>query len=1231
MGYTVDGATYYRLYSSSTESGTYTEITAAAGAGTTYNDTLPSNTARFYKVRACADNSGVDTCSDLSDAASATTQLPAMPDAPTVTANGATEIGISWSTVVGATYYRLFSSSTENGTYSEITAAAGTGTAYTHTVPSNTTLFYRVRACADNSDVGTCSALSDAASAKTELPGIPTGLAATANGATEIGISWDAVDGATYYRLERSTTADSGYAQVAGVSGVTYTDTARLSNTEYFYKVRACADNSAVGTCSNPSDAASATTGLPAQPDAPTATAASAISIMVSWATVDGATYYRLYSSSTEGGTYTEIDAAAGAGTTHTHTPLPSNTEYFYKVRACADDSSEATCSVLSDAVGATTQKPAAPAIPTATASSSFSIDITWGEPDGANYYRLYSALSSGGPYSQISEGAAAQYAHTGLTANTPYFYQVRACADGSGEDTCSAPSASGSATTLPAAPATLTATARSATEIDLSWSSASGAAWYRIYSSDAENGDYAQITGAARAGTAYTHTGLLSNTEYFYKVTACADDSGEATCSGFSDFANAMTPVPAMPGRPSATASSDTEISLAWDAINGATHYRLYSSATSGGVYSQIFEGAALVYSHSSLMANTTYYYRLAACADDSDTGACSDQSPVSSATTLLVTPPAPAAVVQGSYRIDLSWNMADDAGHYRLYRALNDSAPGTQIHEGNVLAYSDTGLTGNTTYYYRLAACVDTDPATCSARSEPANAQTAPAAPVVEATVSGTTIELTWEVIGGATYYEIWRGTHAGGIDRALITGDGLQPHPTAASYSDEDTDEAITWYYWSRACDSTRPICSDFSQASEPVVYTRSVRLNDTGILFAANTTGANSVDCTSDITPAQDCAQGRDALAAAGTLSKVGQGVGGLDFTRLGSDGGQLAAQNGTWAADGDEQVGTHWSCVRDNHTGLVWEVKTDDDGIHDKDTTYQWGGIGSEGRGSSDGSRGTYLADDDANGWDRLVNGSNSESLCGLTNWRVPTVRELASIARVNSNPAIATGHFPNTTGSNFWSVTPRSINPDNAMMITFNGGIVMNPARTTAAAVRLVSGAYESASADAVTAAGGQTHRPWAANHTPDDRYMANTTNNTVIDTETGLMWQQCAAGLTGTNCATGTADMRTWQAALGHAASSTFAGFDDWRLPNLAELRSIVAYDRHAPAINASVFPATGEWPTGPPRPIREMTAPWGSISIAARIHGIPALPSIGCVWYVIATQLPRPPLPGR
>lgn len=69
-------------------------------------------------------------------------------------------------------------------------------------------------------------------------------------------------------------------------------------------------------------------------------------------------------------------------------------------------------------------------------------------------------------------------------------------------------------------------------------------------------------------------------------------------------------------------------------------------------------------------------------------------------------------------------------------------------------------------------------------------------------------------------------------------------------------------------------------------------------------------------------------------------------------------------------------------------------------------------------------------------------------------------------------------------------------------------------------------------------------------------------------------MWKRCLEGITGPDCATGTAINPTWQAALQYADTHSFAGYSDWRLPNVKELGSIIEWSCAVPALNLKAFP---------------------------------------------------------
>ena len=598
---------------------------------------------------------------------------------------------------------------------------------------------------------------------------------------SEIEIAWNAVLGATHYKLYRSATSGGLFTPIGGDISVTrYRDDDFSGDAFYYYQLEACSD----GECSGRSPAVGT---VPATPSTPTAATQSDSAISIRWSEAAGATHYKLYRSETSEGSFTQIGGNITATDYIDNNDLAANTSYYYQVESCNDNG----CSGRSPEISATTAPatPSMPATPTASAQSESAISLSWSAVAGATHYKLYRSETSEGSFDQIGgDIAATDYVDASdLAANTSYYYQLESCNDNG----CSSRSSAVSATTAPERPETPTTATQSEGAISIRWSEAAGATHYKLYRSATSEGSFAQIGGDI-TGTDYVDAiDLAASTSYYYQLESCNGNG----CSSRSSAVSATT-APERPETPTIATQSEGAISISWSAVAGVTHYKLYRSATSEGSFTQIggdITGIDYV-DESGLAANTSYYYQLESC----NGNGCSSRSSAVSATTTPERPSALTVAAQSKSAISISWSAVAGATHYKLYRSATSEGSFTQI--GGEIAgtdyVDDNDLAANTSYYYQLAACSGNG---CSSRSSAVSATTAPETPETPtaAAQSKSAISISWSAVAGATHYKLYRSETRDGSFMQI--GGEI----TATDYVDSDISASASYYYQLEAC--------------------------------------------------------------------------------------------------------------------------------------------------------------------------------------------------------------------------------------------------------------------------------------------------------------------------------------------------------------------------------------------------------------------------------------------
>ena len=1002
----VEQATYYKLYRDTSDDATAATKIAESEVKEAYDRDFQANTRYFYWVKSCNDDGCSAEFSEATEVTNTVVRSPLTPQNIVAKEITSSSVQLSWGASSNASEYRVYRNTRDVFDYNTETLATRVAVVLnpnpnpnpttkrvarvvldSHTeygLESGTDYYYWIEAC----NKGACSEESSPFSVKT-TPARPTNFHATATkdeNSEEVGVilTWNSSTGASEYQIYRNTASDfdiKGLVTTVPVTGVQQ-DTWEYINGSlapdiYYYWIRACNET---GCSGSDSDSPSPPIRFGEVPNHPMGVSATPRGLSkgiaeLTWTNTNTNTNtytsYRVYRSDTSGPFVTVEPELITTVKQKSHTSGELGLGiYYYWIRAC----NNLGCSSVSSNLGYYPD-----------------LEIEVGVPDHPGGFDAAPLYDDGG---------------------------VQAV---------------------------------------LTWSSSTNTSRYEIYRSRTSTFGDAKLVDDEVEDPDYLDDGVVPGV-YYYWIRACNKFGCSSSGSDSRDIAIQVVPghiidiTEQNSGNSFAASTSlsmngleqnfgdskksiptdlkgrqirGTSLVLSWKAVKNTVSYEILRSE---GDHAGIDAAQIISYPSSNswtdykVSPGTNYSYWVRACLHVPEN--CSDYSQPLSLITVSGVPVITSTRSENGSEISVEWGEVQNASNYKIVvdsdiYATKGAAGKEQTTETRVVI---SELEPSTTYYVRVQSCNSSG---CSGVSSPGytktSSQTSPRS--LAAYSLGSEVVLEWAApsSGSIDSYAVYRNTTRDANSATL-----LSDAPAASSYLDEGVPLNTTFYYWVKAC--TIVECSDFSPNAS--ITTSRYSLNDTGITKGISDDGA-VVACSTSANERQDCKQGRDADNFDQTLMKRGGGAVGFDFTRLHYDG----AEYDTKRANPSFQRNP-WACVQDNQTGLVWEVKHTDESaanygdldssvldLQSHDAVFQWRGTTAVGEDSDSTLRGEYYND-----WNNLVSSINRIGLCGYSDWRVPTLQELVSLAHLgNTDQGIDTNYFPNIDSANgsFWSASAK--------------------------------------------------------------------------------------------------------------------------------------------------------------------------------------------------------------
>ena len=433
--------------------------------------------------------------------------------------------------------------------------------------------------------------------------------------------------------------------------------------------------------------------------------------------------------------------------------------------------------------------------------TSAGDVSISWSAVDWAVGYNIYrSTVDNFSQAMLLASTTDTAYVDATALPGTWYYYWIVSVANG-GEWRASESAAGNRKIGVPRNVAASDGT--SADWITVTWNAVEGAVSYRILRATTEFVEDAVEVGTS-AGTSWMDLNAANGVSYNYWVVAVGTSfEGEASASDVG-YLHLASPE----GVTASNGGFADRVKIAWNAVAGASHYRVYRSASASGSKTPVSGWQTMLnYSDTTAEPGVTYWYFVVAAADNEGRNASGYSA--GAAGSLKIGAPTGVYATDGTSAtgVSVSWNATPGAEGYKVYRGTSNNPDAAEVVSSvPFVSFDDTTAAPGTLYFYWVTATNAVSESAKSAVETGFRSIPAPTGVTATTTSGAAAVTVSWQPVAGAVYYRVYRGTRTGSDYAVEIDT------TTETTYADESGAANRTYYYSVKAVGTSCE--SDFS---------------------------------------------------------------------------------------------------------------------------------------------------------------------------------------------------------------------------------------------------------------------------------------------------------------------------------------------------------------------------------------------------------------------------------